>query len=95
MSKNSDYFPVTEKLGQDMVGRAIHESVRIGFGSDPNSTRFNRVTKFWTHILPNIRVRPNILGHQLGGSELSVTRLGFQTINLWVYFILTGDFHNK
>ena len=51
--------------------------------------------EFWTRIRPNIKVGPNVLGHRLGRSELSVSRLGLQIINLWFYFILTADFHNK
>ena len=65
-----------------LVPRVVHGLVRIGFGSNPNSTRLDWVTEFWTHIRPNIRVGFDVSSHQLGRSELLISRLGFEIINL-------------
>ena len=65
-----------------LVPGAVHGLVQIGFGSNPNSTRLDRVTKFWTYIRPNIWDELDVSSHQLGRSELLISRLGFEIINL-------------
>ena len=49
--------------------RAVHGSGRVGFGSDPHSTRLNRMNGKQTHGRPNIRVESDGAGHRLSGSE--------------------------
>ena len=77
------------------MGRAVLGSIQISFWSNPNLTRLGWVTEFWTCLWPNIRVGHDVSSHQLGGSELLVNWLGFWIINIWVYFILTTNFHIK
>ena len=71
-------------------GRPVHRSNQVSLWPKPNSIRLDRVAEFQTHIPPNIRVKSDVLGNWLTGSELSVYRVKHHKpsrlyLKIWVW----------